>query len=60
MSSVGWVLFHRSLKIYFTYSFLFETLSDNTKNWCYKMRQLLQNETENCYQNLLQSVTEVY
>ena len=34
---------YRSLKIWFTYSFFFETLVDNIKNWYYKVRQLLQN-----------------
>ena len=42
---VGRVLFHRSLKIYFIFSFLLENLVDNTKNWYYKVRQLSQNET---------------
>ena len=43
--TVGRVLFHRSLKIYFIFSFLLENLVDNTKNWYYKVRQLSQNET---------------
>ena len=53
---VGRVLFHRSLKIYFIFSFLFENLVDNTKNWYYKVRQLSQNETENNYQKLLKFI----
>ena len=44
---------YRSLKIWFTYSFFFETLVDNIKNWYYKVRQLLQNETENSYQKFI-------
>ena len=48
MPSVGWELFHR-----FTYSIFFETLIDNIKSWYYKVRQLLQNETDNSYQEVI-------
>ena len=36
---VGRILFDRSLKIYFIFSFLFENLVDNRRNWYYKVRQ---------------------
>ena len=53
---VGRILFDRSLKIYFIFSFLFENLVDNRRNWYYKVRQLSQNETENSYQKLLKFI----
>ena len=56
MPLVGWVQFHRSLKIWLTYTFLFETLVENTKHYYYKIRQLLQNETENSYQQLIRFI----
>ena len=58
MPSVGLALFPRFLKRKFIYSILFETLADDIKNWYYKVRQSLQNETDNNYQK--SSVTEVY
>ena len=53
MPLIGWVLFHRSLKIWFTYSILFKILLDNVKNWYHKARQLLQDETDNNYQKFV-------
>ena len=44
---------YRSLKIWFTYSFFFETSVDNIKNCYYKKGQSLQNETENSYQKFI-------
>ena len=55
MPSVGWVVFILSSKFSSStvFFFFFETLVDNIKNWSYKVRQLLQNETENSYQEFI-------
>ena len=56
MPSVGWVVFILSSKFSSStvfFLFFFETLVDNIKKWSYKVRQLLQNETENSYQEFI-------
>ena len=52
-SLVSCTLFHHSLKISFTYNFLFETLVDSIKNGITKWDTVLQNKTENIYQKFI-------
>ena len=53
-------LYHRSHKIWSTYSIFFKLLHDNMKYWYYKVKQLIQNETENGYEKNMTKCVRFY